>query len=329
MKQIALTGPYNPATRKLLYEMLPEGYEMFDVPGPEDYGKLKEADSIIIRTVRLDGSDLAEAGRLRFIQKWGAGYDTLDIPGISQRDIPVAICAGINAQPVAELAVLHMLAVCRHLLAANAKLKQNIWAKNEFSNRSFLLQGKTVGLLGLGNIGRRVARIVQGFGAQVQYYDMYPIPEQRARELNIRYVALDELLATSDILSLHVPLTEQTRGMLGAQEFAKMKDGAVLINTARGEIVDEQALVQALEHGKLMGAGLDAFCAEPPGEDCPFYQMENVVVTPHIGGNTADNDVNMIARCFENIQRFDQGLPLRRRDLVNAALLQTKPETED
>lgn len=329
MKKIALTGPYNPATRKLLYEMLPEGYEMFDVPAPEDYEKLKGADYIIIRTVRLEGDDLAQAGRLRFIQKWGAGYDTLDIPGISRRDIPVAICAGINAQPVAELAVLHMLAVYRHLIAANARLKQNIWAKNEFSNRAFLLQGKTVGLLGLGNIGRRVARIVQGFGAKVQYYDMYPIPQTQAEELNIRYVELDELLASSDVLSVHVPLTDQTRGMLGAPEFAKMKDGAVFINTARGEIVDEAALARALESGKLMGAGLDAFCAEPPGEDCPFYRMENVVVTPHIGGNTADNDVNMIARCFENIQKFDQGQPLRRRDVVNAELLRTKPDLED
>ncbi len=302
---------------------------MFDVPTREDYAGLSAADYIIIRTIRLEGSDLARAAQVRFIQKWGAGYDSLDIPGISERDIPVATCVGINSQPVAELAVLHMLAVYRHLLAANRRLKENVWAKDEFSSTSYLISGKTVGLVGLGNIGRKVAKIVQGFGASVQYYDMFRIPEAQEQALGIAYAPLDSLLASSDIVSLHVPLTEQTDNLLDKTRLAMMKPTAILVNTARGGIVNEQDLAEALQTGRILGAGLDAFSAEPPGADCPFYTMENAVITPHIGGNTADNDINMIARCFENIKKFDSGLPLGRRDVVNAQLLRTKIKLED
>ncbi len=302
---------------------------MFDVPTREDYAGLSAADYIIIRTIRLEGSDLSRADQVRFIQKWGAGYDSLDILGISERDIPVATCVGINSQPVAELAVLHMLAVYRHLLAANRRLKENVWAKDEFSSTSYLISGKTVGLVGLGNIGRKVAKIVQGFGASVQYYDMFRIPEAQEQALGIAYAPLDSLLASSDIVSLHVPLTEQTDNLLDKTRLAMMKPTAILVNTARGGIVNEQDLAEALQTGRILGAGLDAFSAEPPGADCPFYTMENAVITPHIGGNTADNDINMIARCFENIKKFDSGLPLGRRDVVNAQLLRTKIKLED
>lgn len=329
MKKIALVGPYHPKTRETLYHMLPEGFGMYNVPTREDYGKLSEADYIIIRTIRLEGDDLAAADRLQFIQKWGAGYDSLDIPGISARDIPVATCVGINSQPVAELAVLHMLAVYRHLLAANRRLKENVWAKDEFSSTSYLINGKTVGLVGLGNIGRKVTKIVQGFGATVQYYDMFRIPEAQEQALGITFCPLDQLMSTSDIVSLHVPLTEQTTNLIDKTRLAMMKPTAILINTARGGIVNEDDLAEALQTGKLLGAGLDAFAAEPPGADCPFYTMKNVVITPHIGGNTADNDVNMIARCFDNIKKVDGGLPLGRRDVVNAQLLNTKIQLED
>lgn len=329
MKKIALVGPYHAQTRETLYRMLPAGYEMYDVPTSEDYSKLSEADYIIIRTIRLEGDDLSAANRLRFIQKWGAGYDSLDIAGISARDIPVATCVGINSQPVAELAVLHMLAVYRHLLTANSRLKENVWAKDEFASTSYLINGKTVGLVGFGNIGRRVTKIVQGFGATVQYYDMFRIPEAQEQALGITYRPLDALLSTSDIVSLHVPLTEQTINLIDKTRLAMMKPTAILVNTARGGIVNETDLAQALRSGKLLGAGLDAFAAEPPGVDCPFYNMENAVITPHIGGNTADNDVNMIARCFENITKFEGGLPLGRRDVVNAQMLRTKIRLED
>lgn len=317
MKKIALTGPYNENTRKALHAQVPDGFEMFDVKGPEEYGKLKDADYIIIRTVKLNGNDLTEAAHLKAIQKWGAGYDNLDIPSISARNIPVLVCNGVNAQPVAEMAVLHMLAVLRNLIPLNEKLKQNQWCKDQYASKSYLLSGKLVGLVGLGNIGKKVAHIVQGFGAKVQYYDVFRLPEEQEQELGLTFVSLEELLKTSDVVSIHVPLMDSTRGMIGKEQLALMKKTAILINTARGGVVDEAALVEALQAHEIMGAGLDAFSKEPPGVDCPFYQMENVVVTPHSGGNTADNDLNMIQRCLNNIVAVDQGKAVMKRDVVN------------
>lgn len=316
-KKIALTGPYNENTRRVLYETVPEGFEIYDVRSPEEYAKLADADYIIIRTIKLNGADLAESAHLKAIQKWGAGYDSLDIQSISAKDIPVLVCSGVNAEPVAEMAVLHMLAVLRNLLPMNACLKQNQWCKDEFASKSWLLAGKTVGLVGLGNIGRKVAHIVQGFDAKVQYYDVFRISEEEEKRLGIQYISFEKLLRTSDIVSMHVPLMDATRNMIGEQQLAMMKPTAILINTSRGGVVDEKALAKALQEHAIMGAGLDAFSQEPPGMDCPFYQMENVVITPHSGGNTVDNDLNMIRRCFENIQNLEKGEAVRRRDVVN------------
>lgn len=328
MKQkIALTGPYNPNTRKLLYESVPDGFEIYDVPSAAEYEKLKEADYIIIRTIKLAAEDLSEATHLKGIQKWGAGYDTLDVPGISARNIPILVCSGVNAEPVAEMTVLHMLAILRNLLPLNEKLRTNQWCKDEYASKSWLLEGKMVGLVGLGNIGRKVARILQGFGAQVHYYDTFRIPEEEERELGIRYVSFDELLTESDIVSIHVPLTETTRHMIGEAQLSMMKPTAILINTSRGGIVDEQALAQALKQQQILGAGLDAFAQEPPGLDCPFFQMDNVVLTPHSGGNTVDNDLNMIRRCFENIVALEQGKAVRKRDAVNNDRILNKIDT--
>lgn len=324
MKKIALTGPYNENTRRILHESVPAGFEMFDVHTPEEYGKLTDADYIIIRTIKLNGKDLAGVQKLKAIQKWGAGYDNLDIPSISALNIPVMVCNGVNAQPVAEMAVLHMLAVLRNLIPLNEKLRENQWCKDQYASKSYLLSGKTVGLVGLGNIGKKVAHIVQGFGARVQYYDVFRLPETQEKELGLTFVSLNDLLKSSDVVSIHVPLMDSTRGMIGKEQLGMMKKTAILVNTARGGVIDENALAEALEAHQIMGAGLDAFSKEPPGVDCPFYKMENVVVTPHSGGNTADNDLNMIKRCLDNLSAVDQGKPVMKRDVVNNADLQTK-----
>ena len=324
MKKIALTGPYNEESRKTLHETVPEGFEIYDVKTPEEYAKLADADYIIIRTIKMNGDDIAPATHLKGIQKWGAGYDCLDLPSISEKNIPVMVCNGVNAEPVAEIAVLHMLAVLRNLIPLNEKLKQNLWCKDEYASKSYILSGKTVGLVGLGNIGRKVAKIVQGFEAQVQYYDVFRIPEEEEKALGIKYVTLEELLKTSDIISMHVPLMDATKNMIGKEQFAMMKKSAIIINTSRGGVIDEDAMIEALENHTIRGAGIDAFTHEPPGLDCPLLHMENVVVTPHSGGNTADNDLNMIKRCYENIVALDRGEAVRARDVVNNNLISNK-----
>lgn len=329
MKNIALVGKYNDQTKKKLYQNLPEGFQLLEVPTVEEYPKLVDADYMIIRTLKLGKSDLERTHRLKFIQKWGAGFDNLDIPGISELEIPAASCVGVNSEAVAEIAVLHMLAICRNLLAVNAKLKKNEWAKDQYVGRSYMLQNKLIGIVGMGNIGRKVARIVQGFGARVQYYDPIRLTPEQEKEWKVSHVTMETLLKTSDIVTLHLPATKETENMMGAEEFALMKEGSIFINTARGSLVDVDALADALRSGHLLGAGLDAFKQEPPGADFPLMEMENVVMTPHSGGNTADNDLDMIKRCYGNITRVDQGLPISRRDVINNHLLQNKVPVEE
>lgn len=321
MKKIALIGPYNENQRRLLYENVPKGFEMYDVPTRDDYAKLADAEYIIIRTIRLTGEDIACAPRLRFVQKWGAGYDNIDVPSVSERNIPIAVCLGINSQPVAEMAVLHMLAIYRNFYTLGAKLREGVWAKDMYSSKAYILRDKKVGIIGLGNIGSKVAKIVQGFGAQVQYFDIKTRSAELERELNVEFKPFEELLHTSDIVSLHIPLKDDTRGMMNAEAFAKMKPSAILVNTSRGGVVNQGDLVQALREGKIAGAGLDVFESEPLGTDCPFFEMENVTMTPHTGGNTADNDVNMVRRCMENIVMIDRGKDLGEKDIVNRSLI--------
>lgn len=319
MIKIALTGPFSPAVRTEIERMLFPDMQLINVPDSAHYSLLHDVDYIIIRTVKLCAADIGRNRRLRLVQKWGAGYDNINVDSFRAIDVPVAVCAGINAQPVAEMAVLLMLAVYRNLAALNAQLKKNIWAKDAYAARSYLLHQKKVGLVGMGNIGRKVTKIVQGFGAKVQYYDLFRADEQTERNLQVTYLPLDALLQSSDIISLHVPLTAQTENLLDYQKLCLMKPQAILVNTARGGIVNEQDLALVLAEQRILGAGLDAFCSEPPGEDCPFIKMENVVMTPHAGGNTADNNTNMARRCIDNIQKIQQNEPLSGRDVVSPA----------
>lgn len=324
MKTIALVGPYNAEQHEALYQNVPPGFRMFDVPTPEQYPLLKDADYIIIRTIRLKGDDLKEAGHLKLVHKWGVGYDNLDIPSISALNIPVAICQGVNAQPVAELVVLHILALYRHFLVLNQTIRQNIWAKDSYSSRAYILRDKKVGIIGLGDVGSKVAKFVQVFGASVQYYDKRRLSPEREQELGVTFVPFEELLKTSDIVTVHVPLDDDTSGMIGAAQLKMMKKSALLINSARGEIVSEEALVEALKAGEIAGAGLDAFREEPLVSKSPLFDMENVTLTPHTGGNTADNDINMIRCLMDNILAVERGEDLGEKYIVNGHLLQSK-----
>ena len=180
----------------------------------------------------------------------------------------------------------------------------------------FQITGKTVGLVGFGNIGRMLARRLRGFDANVIYFDARPADEATEQALGVRYVALPELLAQSDILSLHAPLNADTSKMINATSIAAMKDGAVLINTARGGLVDERALFDALVSGKLRGAGLDAFDPEPPARDNPLLTLDQVVVAPHAGGGVFDNIDNVARHTLGNIMRFVRGEPIPPADVI-------------
>ncbi len=207
----------------------------------------------------------------------------------------------------------------RRIPYVNRVMRQGGWPTPEMRETCFQISGKTVGLVGFGNIGRMLARRLGGFDARIVYFDMQRADAATEAALQARYLPLAELLQCSDIVSLHAPLNAQTTHMVNATSIASMKDGAVLINTARGGLIDEQALYQALVSGKLRGAGLDAFDPEPPAIDNPLLSLDQVVVTPHAGGGVLDNVENVARHAFGNILRFLRAEPLAAADLVIAA----------
>ena len=297
MVNVVLAGQYPAGTYEKLRAMLPEEqFGLKAVDTPEAYDAMTDAEVMILRNPKL-----------KMILRWGAGYDSVDIEAAGQRGILVTNTPGANAGAVSELAVMLMLAVGRKLLCHTWSLTQGEWSKNTYLNSSFCLNNKLVGIVGGGNIGRQVAAKVQAFGAQVQYYDAYRLPAGVEEGCRMTYVPLERLIETSDIISLHVPLLDSTRHMLGEEELKRMKDGAIIINTARGGLVDDDALVRAVHAGRLAGAGLDGVEREPLPAGDPLLTEPNIIVTPHIGGGTADIGDVIMPMLVQDIQDFAAG----------------------
>jgi lactate dehydrogenase-like 2-hydroxyacid dehydrogenase len=246
---------------------------------------------------------------LRLIQMPGAGYDEVDISAANERGIPVATTKGANAHAVAEHVVMFILTLMNRCIYAHKATKKGDWPQMELliMDRTMELKGKTLGILGLGAIGRDLAKIVRGFGTKVIYYNRNRLSFNDENTLGVEYVGFHELLSRSDILSIHVPLNHGTTGMIGRNEIALMKDNAILINTSRGPVVDENSLVDALREGKLFGAGLDVFDLEPLGPDNVFSGLDNVVLSPHIGAGTVESVERMIESAGKNISLIISG----------------------
>ena len=246
---------------------------------------LADADALVVRSaVQVDDKLMEQAPKLRVIGRAGVGVDNIDAEAATRRGIVVMNTPGANAVAVAELTLGLMLALARKLPAANSTMHAGRWEKKSLQGAE--LRGKTLGILGLGRIGLEVARRARGFGLEIVGSDPF-VSAAVARENNVRLVAIDELFATSDYITLHVGLTPQTHGIINARTIAAMKKGVRVINCARGELVDEAALAAALKSGHVGGAALDVFTEEPP-KDSPFAGMDNVILTPHIAGSTAE-----------------------------------------
>jgi D-3-phosphoglycerate dehydrogenase / 2-oxoglutarate reductase len=321
MEKVALVGALDVHMRSLIEGLLPEGFRTEYVPTPAEYDRLRDADYIVVRTVSIRADAIATLTRTKLIQRWGVGYDIIDIEAAGAKNIPVAVMSGINAIQVAELAVMLMLAVYRNLIPLHNGFMEGKWLKAEYIDRSFMISGKTIGLVGFGNIGRKVARRVKAFGAEVLYHDVIRPGMKVEEELGVSYAPLDHLFKTADIVSLHVPLSGATRGLIDRNAIELMKPTAVVINTSRGGVVNQADLVAALGNGRLLGAGLDVYESEPLKENHPFSSLKNVVITPHVGGNTVDNNPVMARRAVDNIVRVSKGLPVNAEDLVNAQFL--------
>ena len=242
---------------------------------------LPGVDGFIAGLDAIDAAALAAADGLRVVARYGVGVDNVDLAAAAARGIVVTNTPGANARSVAELTVALLLLLARPVLRAAAETRAGGWPRLP----GLSLAGKTVGLVGFGAIGRQTARLLAGFDCRLLAYDPL-LNEATAAALGVRPAGLDELLAASDFVSLHAPVTPATRGMVDVAFLARMKPGAALVNTARGELVDEAALLGALTSGRLRGAALDAFAAEPPGGDNPLLALPNVIATPHMGAHT-------------------------------------------
>ena len=278
----------------------------------------RDADVLLPGFAAVDEALLAAAPKVRWVHKWGIGIDRIDQAALRRRGIGLAITTGANSQPVAELALALILAVNRRIPYVNRLMRQGQWPTPEMRETCYQIQGKTVGLLGFGQIGRRLAQLLLGFEVRIVYHDTQRAPAEVEQRLRAQAMSLPELLACSDILSLHLPLTEATHHLIQAESLAAMKRGAIVINTSRGGLIDEAALHAALLSGHLRGAGLDAFDPEPPSPGNPLLQLEQVVVTPHAGGGVFDNVEHVARHAFGNIARWASAQAVLPPDLILA-----------
>jgi ribulose-phosphate 3-epimerase len=276
--------------------------ELDRVPTEEELlVRIPEADVLISGTEPVTERVLAAAPRLKVISKHGVGYENIDLAAAKARGIPVALAGGAIANSVADMAMALLLALARHISQGNHSVKLGAW--NRFVGPE--LHGKTLGLVGLGQIGKGVCRRARGFGMELVAYDTNP-DEAFATSWGVHYVSLEDLLRQADFVSLHLPVTPETHQLINRDRLAIMKPGAYLINTARGELVDEGRLFEALTSGKLAGAASDVFIKEPPGDN-PLLRLENFLAMPHSAGQTPEGLRRMGEVTAENALRVLRG----------------------
>lgn len=262
---------------------------------------LKDADAMVLGVDKCSRKVIESLGRMRVIGRHGVGLDNVDLDAATEKGIIVTYTPHVNADSVADHAWALILALARKITSADASMKAGQWEGTKFVGME--LSGKTIGILGLGAVGQRVAKRARGFDMNILYYDKRR-NEALEREIGVNYVDLEQLLRESDILTIHAALTSETRRMIGIQELRMMKKTALLINTARGEIVDEKALVQALREGWIAGAALDVFEREPPEQ---LLKIGNLVLTPHIASYTIEALRRMDTMVAEDIVKVLAG----------------------
>ncbi len=289
----------------------PPGFELLihDNGTPGYYGAAGEADFYLGATRNIDAKFFEAAKKMRLVQLLSAGYDRADLAAAKKAGIPIANNGGANAIAVSEHALMLMLATLKKLTGFHADVTAGQWRSGPAAGKAPVheLRGKTVGIVGLGNIGKKVARRVAAFDVDIQYYDIARLSEDEEDALGVRFVLFTELLRTSDIVTLHVPLDATTRNLIGAQELAMMKPTAILINTCRGPVVNEVALHDALKHDRIAMAGLDVMVEEPPQPEHPLFALPNIILTPHSAGPTVENWTDRFRNGFDNIIRVVEG----------------------
>ena len=324
MPKILHTYRYTGRPWEILQSVVPEGYTIktLDIPTYEQLIKeAEDADYFLVSgRLPIDKRVLDAAKKLKMIQRTGVGTEMLDKEEIKQRGIPVYVNAGVNARSVAEHTLALMLSCLKRIPAIDKQVRQGIWNKQETGTSCYELYGKTVGLVGMGAIGKQVAENLHVFGAKIIYTDLYRLPVEQEERLEATYVlSFEDILPLVDILSFHCPLTNDNKEILNERALSMMKSDAIIINTARGKLIDEDALYKALKNGKVRAVGLDVHYEEPISINNHLLStLENVVLTPHIGGLSFETFHTMMKDAVENIVLYDEG----NTEVIQSKLLQ-------
>lgn len=304
MKTIVVLDPIAEKTAARLRALLPEGFALTHGTARDvahQRAIIAEADAAIAGQIAVPGEVLRAATRLKILQKWGVGVDNLDLAAARELGIVVARTTGSNAKAVAEFTLGLTLSVLRQIAFAHMELKNGVWRGGRMPRDSFLLSGKTVGIVGFGAIGQTYAGLLAGFGCEVMYVKRTPLPAADETRLGARRATLDEVLERADVVSLHCPLTPETAGIIDLAALKRMKRTAVLINVARGGIVVEDDLAAALGEGLIHGAASDVFDVEPVPADNPLLGIDNMIVTPHLAAGAADTFEKTVRHMYRNI----------------------------
>lgn len=294
----------------------PEGLQMLDGVAdvyvadnqdPNNYlDEMKDADALIVRIAKCDGHAIENSPNLKVIGRTGVGYDSVDVKTATAHGIPVVITPGANNRSVAEHAVAMMFALSKNLVEAQQEMCKGNW-EIRGAKKAFELEGKTIGILGLGAIGRETAKICEGCGMKVAAYDPFLSKEQVEGYGAVYYENYEDLLKVSDVVSIHVPLTDETKNMISKKQLTEMKKTALIINCSRGGIISETDLVEALKAGEIAGAGTDVFCSEPPKTDDPLLNCPNLIVSPHSAAQTREAVIKMAQMCVKGCLAVAEG----------------------
>lgn len=310
MSVILLTNKYPSGPREIVESVIPEGFEllMLDEVTQEDLlCKAPKADYILASGRLKINKDVIDAAKnLKMIQRTGVGLDSIDLELLKEREIPLYVNQGVNSESVAEHTILLILACLRRLTEINDNTRAGRWIKQAQGVKTRELKGKTLGIIGMGNIGQKVAKLANAFDANVVCHSYPPLTQDQEREWHVKQIPLKQLLKTSDIISLHCPLVSDTKEIIRKENLDKMKDGVIIVNTARGALINEKDLVEALDNGKVTFAGIDVFPTEPPSESAmPSHPL--IIATPHIAGVTYDSFRQMMSQAMDNIYAFEKG----------------------
>ena len=313
MRKILHTASYSGAPWDILCSVIPEGFRVETLESPDRECLLRQAVDadyfLVSGRLAINEEVLKAVSHLKMIQRTGVGTEMLDLEAIKRHGIPVYVNAGVNAQSVAEHTLTLMLSCLKHLPQINRQTHSGIWKKQASGLQTRELSGKNVGLVGMGNIGRIVSRLLNAFGAVVYYTDVVRQSDAVERDLKLTYFpSFEELIPNVDILSFHCPLTSENVGILNARTLSMMKSGAVVVNTARGKLINPDDLYDAIVSGRILSAGLDTHYDEPIKGDNKLLGLENVILTPHIGGLSYEAFHSMMKGAVDNIVAFEAGL---------------------